>query len=155
GPLLATASDACRLVVRGVGEVGVDRGGARLQPNARRPSGAGNGLPYGASRANSGLLDPAPIRAVVPAVNIPAGQVDHGVRAVDFSRPIADRFGIPADHPPRGLAGAAAEHHDFMAVSDERTGQQRTNLPASSRDNNLHVSSLRTVFLVESPRLQP
>ena len=33
-----TAQDAGRLVVRGVIAVGVDRGGARLQPDSRRPA---------------------------------------------------------------------------------------------------------------------
>jgi hypothetical protein len=126
-----------------------------LQPNARRPNGSGNGFPDSARRLNPGLFDQAPILGIVSAVHAPPGQVDHGVRRVDFGSPFAYRLGIPTGHPPRSIRGVPAEHDHVMAVGDEGTGQQRTDLPGSSRDNNLHASSLRTVFSVETLRLQP
>src|SRR5204863_10028371 len=80
------------------------------------------------------------------------GQVDHDIRSVDFSRPSADRLGIPADHPPRSLLRIATEHHHVVAASNEGTGEQRTDLPGSSWDNNLHVPSLRPENYLESLR---
>src|SRR5216683_199426 len=92
---------------------------------------------------------------MVPAVHAPPGQVDRGVRSVDLSRPIPNRLSIPPDHPPRSLPRIAAQYHHLMAVRDKSTRQQCADLPASSGDDNLHVSSLRTAFLMEILRLKP
>src|SRR5262245_6528688 len=123
--------------------MGVDGGGARLQPDPWRTDGPGDGLSDGACRIDPRLLDEAPILRVVPAVNTPPGEVDDDVRAVDLCSPIADRLAIPLDDPPRSLAGCAAQYDDLMVGSDEVAGQQRADVPASARDDDLHVSSLR------------
>ena len=96
-PLFLAAQDARRLVVRGVVAVGIDRSGARLQPNARRPGGLGNSFSYSECRLNPGFFDEAAILGMVSAVNAPPGQVDNDVRPINFGGPFTGRLSIPAD----------------------------------------------------------
>src|SRR5262249_35691009 len=125
--------------------------GAGLEPHARRPSGLGDGRANGACRVDSRFGDEPAIFGSVSAVDAPAGEGDDYVRPGGVPRPGAEGLPNPPDNPPRGLPGGAAQDDDLMAVRDEGTGQKRPDLPRAARNNNLHVSSLPTVFVVECP----
>src|SRR5207247_1501619 len=106
-------------------------------------------FPDSASGFDSRLFDEPPIFGVISTVDATSSQVYHGVGPIDFRCPIPDRLGIPADHPPRSVPGIATQDHHLMAVGLEGPRQQRPDLPASSRNNNLHVSSPRIMCILE------
>ena len=64
--------------------------------------------------------------------------LDDRVRALQFGGPIANVLGVPPDYPPRGRPGPSAEHHHFVAVGDERTGEKHADLAGSAGDYDLH-----------------
>jgi hypothetical protein len=68
-------------------------------------------------RQHARLQDLLSIRGGVPAVDAAAGQVDHGIAAVDLASPSAEGRAIPGNDAPRPNGTTAAEDDDLMAVS--------------------------------------
>lgn len=88
------------------------------------------------------FLDQSAILGRVAAIDTPPGQVDDDIRSVNFRGPIAERFRIPADDPPRSVAGMPAQDDDLVTVGDERSRQNVADLAGPSREDDLHGSSL-------------
>ena len=74
-----TAENAGRLVIVGIVAMGVDRGGAGLQPHARRAVATGDRPAEHFGRTDSRVDDLASILGGVAAIDAPAGQIDHGI----------------------------------------------------------------------------
>ena len=130
--------------------MGIDRGGARLQPNRGWPGGSRNGLADGARRVDSRFFDLLLVPGSVPAVDIATGQIDHDVRPVDFRGPLADVRCVPPNDEPGSLGRSAAQHNDVMAVRDEGAGKQSADLAGASGDHNLHGVQVQSFVRVQS-----
>ena len=104
---LVAADEAGRLVVGRVEAVGVDGRRAHLQPDARRPLGARDGLADHARRVDARAHHLREVGVRVAAVDAAAGEIDDDVGAVELARPRPDRAPVPGApcaraSPPRG-----------------------------------------------------
>src|SRR2546426_11821959 len=142
---LGAAEDARGLVVGRVVAVRVDGGGAHLQPDARRPRRARDGLAEDARAVHARLLDGAPVVRRVAAVHAAPRQGDDHVRALELARPRPQALRVPPDHQPGRLLRRAAQHHDLVTVAVEGAGEDRADLARAAREEDFYgKSSSRT-----------
>jgi hypothetical protein len=135
---LVPAENAAVLVIRCVKAMGINRGGAHLQPHARRVFRADDGLSDDARGEHARLENLAAVLLIVTAVDAAAGEVDHGVGAVDVHRPLVERLAVPRHRQPGLRLGMAAEDDDAMPFLVERGGEQPAEVARASGDDDLH-----------------
>ena len=120
GRWFVPAQNAGRLVIVGVVAMGIDRGGAGLQPHARRAAATGDRPAKHFGRSDSRVKNLAAIPGGVAAIDAPASQVDHGIDSFERGGPIAEGLAVPAHHLPRRCGRPAADDGYVMPLSRER-----------------------------------
>src|SRR5712692_9569879 len=96
--------------------MGINRGGAGLQPDARRLPRLGDCIAYVSCRFHARVLNEFSVRGRVATVHALAGEIDNRVSTFKFPYPIAQRFAVPRDRSPGCLGWFAAEHDNFMCA---------------------------------------
>ena len=130
---------AGRLRLRAVGRVTVDRGGAGVHPDPRRPTGLRHRLAQGPGRVDPRAQDLVAIRVRVAAVDRRAREIDEEVRPLDRPR---DGSRIA---PVRGSGSPDRAH--LEAVFGEGAHQHTADEAARSGDDGdaCHSASARIV----------
>ena len=118
----------------------VDRGGARLQPDARRAIRRAIASSDRARRGDARLENLAAIRLRVAAVDAAAGEVDHDVAAVDLAGPAGE---VAPSHATsrHGRFRGARLNTTTRARRDERCGRGASHLSGAAGDDDAHGQS--------------
>ena len=122
--------------------MGIDRGGAGLQPDAWRTRSSRDRLSDHAGRQHARLQDLLSIGGSVSTVDTAAGQIDHDVAAIDLTLPVAEGRTVPGDDAPRPDVGTAAQDDHVVAVAVKCPRENRPDLSRSTWNDDLHSSLL-------------
>lgn len=133
---LAAADHSGRLVVRCVEAVGVDGGGAHLEPDLGRPPGSGDRLAHDARGVHARVHHGPEVLLGVAAADAAAGQIDHDIAAVDRVRPGAESSAVPSELTV--MRRPSGEHHDLVARGGQRAVEYAAHLTGASGYHYLH-----------------
>src|SRR5205807_4358583 len=97
-----------------LGSMWIQRCGARLQPDVRRILRNGDGFADDARGEHARLDYLLLIRRAVAAVDVPSGQIDDDVGAVDLPCPGIEVDAVPPHGAPRPHGALPAEHDHLM-----------------------------------------
>ncbi|GAA4709892.1 hypothetical protein GCM10023198_35830 [Promicromonospora umidemergens] len=113
-----------------VRRVPVDRGGARVEPQARRSRRRGDRSVQGARRVGTGAQDLVAVRVGVPAADALAREVDQQVGAVDHAR----ERGVAVGPPDVGTG--APDPHDVVPARREVVHQRPSDEAVPARHDS-------------------
>ena len=139
GARLAAAEKAERLAGREPRVVGVDVGGAAMEPDPRRPRQPRHRTTDG-RRCSHPLGDQrGPLRRRVKAGDTAAREVEKEVGALQLRQPTVGLCGVPENHPAEAAPGlAAGEDGDLIATLEQRRRHELAQQPRAACDDRPH-----------------
>lgn len=125
-------------VVRAIGGVLVDGGGAGVEPDLGRGFALGDYFSEELGRAGAAFEDLFLVPPGVAAIDAPAGEVDDGECRFEFANPRARRVGVPLKIAGGSLeGGTATEDQDVIVPVEEEFREPGSECAGAAGDDNL------------------
>ena len=116
----------------------INRRCTRVDPNPRRMPERADDLVQQARTPDPRVVDGPPIHACITAIHASTGEVDTNIRPFQCPDPLARSQPIPLNDPPRSRPWRLTQDRDRMAFRMKVPRENPPDLPASTRNDDLH-----------------